>query len=125
MITFKSKGDFKRLTGYFERIKESINVGELDKYGREGVRLLSMYTPKETGLTSQSWEYEIINKDGQATIQFNNTNVKNGLNIAIILQYGHGTKDGGWVEGIDYINPAIQPLFNKIADDAWKEVTRT
>lgn len=125
MITFSSKGDFKKLTGYLERIKESINIGALDKYGREGVRLLSMHTPKDTGSTAESWEYKIEHEDGTASLQFYNTNVKNGLNIAVIVQYGHGTKDGGWVEGIDYINPAIQPLFNKIANDAWKEVTKT
>lgn len=125
MISFSSKGDFKNLTGFLERAKESVNLGTLDKYGKEGVRLLSMATPKDTGLTSESWKYKIENKNGSAAIQFYNTNIKNGLNIAIILQYGHGTKDGGWVQGIDYINPVIQPLFNEIANNAWKEVTKT
>lgn len=124
MITFRQKGDFSKLTKYFERVKEVVKLGNLDKYGREGVAALSSATPKDTGLTASSWYYEIENKNGSAKITFNNSNIQNGVPIAIILQYGHGTRNGGWVEGIDYINPAIRPIFEKIANDAWREVTR-
>ena len=124
MISFKQKGDFSKLTGFLERIKESVKIGDLDKFGRAGVEALSSATPVNTGKTANSWYYEIENKNGVATISFNNSNIQNGVPIAIILQYGHGTGTGGWVEGRDYINPAIQPIFDKIADDAWKEVTK-
>lgn len=124
MISFKQTGDFKKLTSYLERLKETIKFGTLDKYGREGVEALSKYTPVDTGLTSQSWEYEIIHEKDSASISFSNSNIQNGVQIAIILQYGHGTRNGGWVEGRDYINPAIQPIFDKIAEEAWKEVTK-
>lgn len=99
-------------------------MGELDKYGREGVAALSSATPKDSGLTAESWYYEIENKNGRAAITFNNSNINDNVPIAIILQYGHGTGTGGWVEGRDYINPAIQPLFDKIANDAWEEVNK-
>ena len=124
MITFRQKGDFSKLTKYFERLKEIVKLGDLDKYGREGVAALSSATPKDTGLTADSWYYEIENKNGSAKITFNNSNIQNGVPIAIILQYGHGTRNGGFVEGIDYINPAIRPIFEKIANDAWREVTK-
>lgn len=124
MIEIKQKGDFSKITGYLERIKETVKLGDLDKYGREGVALLSVATPVNTGKTAKSWHYKIENANGLATINFYNSNINKGVCIAIILQYGHGTRNGGWVEGIDYINPAIQPLFNKIADEAWREVTR-
>lgn len=124
MITFRQKGDFSKLTKYFERLKEVVKLGDLDKYGREGVAALSSATPKDTGLTADSWYYEIENKNGSAKITFNNSNIQNGVPIAIILQYGHGTRNGGFVEGIDYINPAIRPIFEKIANDAWREVTK-
>lgn len=124
MITFKQKGDFHKLTNYLERIKESVNIGILDRYGREGVAALSAMTPVDTGLTSTSWYYKIENKNGRASIAFYNSNIQNGCPIAIMLQYGHGTGNGGWVEGRDYINPAIQPIFDKIAKDAWREVTK-
>ena len=124
MITFRQKGDFKKLTRYLERAKEVVKLGDLDKYGREGVAALSSATPKDTGLTASSWYYKIENKNGSAKITFNNSNIQNGVPIAIILQYGHGTRNGGFVEGIDYINPAIRPIFEKIANDAWREVTR-
>lgn len=124
MITFRQKGDFSKLTKYFERLKEVVKLGDLDKYGREGVAALSSATPKDTGLTADSWYYKIENKNGSAKITFNNSNIQNGVPIAIILQYGHGTRNGGFVEGIDYINPAIRPIFEKIANDAWREVTR-
>ena len=124
MITFRQKGDFSKLTKYFERLKEVVKLGDLDNYGREGVAALSSATPKDTGLTADSWYYKIENKNGSVKITFNNSNIQNGVPIAIILQYGHGTRNGGFVEGIDYINPAIRPIFEKIANDAWREVTK-
>lgn len=125
MITFRQKGDFSKLNSYLERVKEAAKLGDLDKYGKEGVAALSSATPVKTGLTAQSWYYKIEHKNGSATISFNNSNIQNEVPIAIILQYGHGTGTGGWVEGRDYINPAIQPIFDKIANDAWREVTKT
>lgn len=124
MISFRQKGDFKKCTRYFERVREAVKLGYLDKYGRQGVNALASATPVETGLTAKSWYYEIENKNGSATISFHNSNIQNGVPIAIILQYGHGTRNGGWVQGRDYINPAIQPIFDKITDEAWREVTK-
>ena len=123
MISFRQKGDFSKLTRYLEKAKESAKIGCLDKCGREGVAALEAATPINSGLTASSWYYEIKNKGGSITITFNNSNIQNGVPIAIILQYGHGTGTGGWVEGRDYITPAIQPIFDRIADEAWKEVT--
>lgn len=123
MISFRSKGDFKKATRYFERVKEAARLSILDKYGREGVAALASATPKDSGLTANSWYYEIERTNGSATIAFYNSNVQNGIVIAIILQYGHGTGTGGWVEGRDYINPAIQPIFDEITNNAWREVT--
>lgn len=125
MISFRQKGDFSKVTKFLEKAKESVHLGILDKYGREGVAALSSVTPVDTGLTAKSWYYTIENKNGVATLSFNNSNIQNGVPIAIILQYGHGTRNGGWVQGRDYINPAIQPLFDKIADAAWREVTKS
>jgi hypothetical protein len=123
MITFRQKGDFSKLNHYFEKLKEGIKIGDLDKYGRAGVESLSNATPKDTGQTASSWYYEIKRSNGSVSIQFKNSNVHEGVPIAVILQYGHGTGTGGWVEGRDYINPAIQPIFDAIANNAWKEVT--
>ena len=123
MISFRHKGDFSKVTKYLERAKKGINIRSLDKYAREGVAALASSTPVRTGLTASSWYYEIENKNGIVRISFCNSNIQNGVPIAIILQYGHGTRNGGWVEGRDYINPAIQPIFDKIANDAWREVT--
>lgn len=96
----------------------------LEKYGRMGVEALASYTPVDTGLTASSWYYEIIqNENGRVSVVWNNSNVINHVNIALIIQYGHATRNGGWVEGRDYINPALQPIFDKIAKDAWKEVS--
>ena len=124
MITFRQKGDFSKLTRFLEKAKEAVRLGDLDKYGREGVAALASATPVDTGLTANSWYYKIERKDGTATISFFNSNVQNGVPIAIILQYGHGTGTGGWVQGRDYINPAIQPIFDKIVTEAWREVTK-
>ena len=125
MITFRQKGDFSKITKYLEKVKEPVHLGILDKYGREGVAALSSATPQDTGLTASSWRYEIKKDKGSVRIIFCNDNIQNGVPIAVILQYGHGTRNGGWVEGRDYINPAIQPLFDKIAESAWREVTKS
>lgn len=123
MISIRQKGDFSKLSKYFERVKEAARLGVLDKYGREGVAALSSATPVKTGKTAASWTYDIERQNGSVSIVFRNTNINKGVPIAIILQTGHGTGTGGWVQGRDYINPAIQPIFDKIADSAWKEVT--
>lgn len=124
MITVRQKGDFSKTTKFLERVREAVNLGLLDKYGREGVNALKSATLVDTGLTASSWYYEIENRNGVARLTFNNSNIQNGVPIAIILQYGHGTKNGGWVQGRDYINPALKPLFDEITDRAWREVTK-
>ena len=124
MIRFRQQGDFTKLTSFLERAKEAIHLGDLDRYGKAGVAALSSATPVESGETARSWYYEIKHQKGSVTISFCNSNIQNGVPIAIILQYGHGTGTGGWVQGRDYINPAIRPIFEQIAKDAWREVTR-
>ena len=124
MIVFKHKGDFSKTTRYLNRVQNAVNLGFLNRYGEMGVAALADATPVESGLTAQSWSYKITNKNNVVRITFYNSNIQNGVPIAIILQYGHGTRHGGWVEGRDYINPAIQPIFDKIRDDAWREVTK-
>lgn len=124
MIKIRQKGDFKKLASFLERAKEGLDIVVLDKYGRKGVAALSSATPVDTGLTSSSWFYKIENKNGVAKIEFHNSNIQNGVPIAVILQYGHGTRNGGYVVGRDYINPAIQPVFDELAKNAWKEVAK-
>lgn len=124
MIKIRQKGDFSKVTTYLIKAKKGIRLSSLDKYGKQGVAALSSATPVETGLTASSWYYRIERSDSTISITFLNSNVQNGVPIAVILQYGHGTGTGGWVQGRDYINPALRPIFDKIADDAWKEVTK-
>ena len=124
MISFNQKGDFSKLTSFLEKAKEGAHMSILDKYGREGVAALSAATPVDSGLTASSWYYKVEYTKRGASIGFYNSNIQNGIPIAVILQYGHGTRNGGWVEGRDYINPAIQPIFDKIANEAWREVTK-
>lgn len=124
MISFRQKGDFSKLTRFLERAKEAVHVGDLDKFGKEGIAALASATPVDTGQTANSWYYKIENKKRSVTISFYNSNIQNGVPIAIIVQYGHGTRNGGWVQGRDYINPAIQPIFDKIANNVWREVTK-
>lgn len=124
IIRIRQKGDFSKLTRYLERVKEAVNLGLLDKYGRRGVAALASATPVDTGLTANSWSYEIERGYNTVSIIFKNSNRNKGVPIAIILQYGHGTGTGGWVEGRDYINPAIQPIFDDIVKEAWGEVTK-
>lgn len=124
MIRIRQKGDFRKLSTFLERAKETVKIGDLDKYGREGVAALESATPIDTGLTSQSWYYTIERQNGKVKLNFHNSNINDGVPIAIILQYGHATSNGGWVEGIDYINPALKPIFENLAKEAWKEVEK-
>lgn len=124
MINIRQKGDFKNLSSFLEKTKEKLNLGLLDKYGREGIAALQAATPKDTGKTSESWYYKIERKNGSVSLTFHNSNQNKGVPIAIILQYGHATRNGGYVEGVDYINPALRPIFDKIAEEAWKEVKK-
>lgn len=122
MIKIKTKGDFKFTTSMLDRIKMGLGIVDFDSYGRRGVEELKKYTPVDTGETAASWYYKINIGKEKTTISFHNDNIVDNVPIAVILQYGHATKNGSWVEGIDYINPAIKPLFEKLADDAWREV---
>lgn len=124
MIKFRHKGDFSKTSQFLKNAKKPINMSLLERYGREGVAALASATPVDTGLTANSWRYDIIVSQGSVTISFTNTNIQNGVPIAIILHYGHGTKNGGWVEGRDYIKPAIRPIFDNLAKGAWEEVTK-
>lgn len=123
MIRVTQKGDFSKATRYFEKVKEASRLKILNEYGRKGVAALQSATPVDSGLTASSWYYEIVSSKGKSTLNFKNSHVDKGVLIAIILQYGHGTGTGGWVQGRDYINPAVQPIFNELANKAWREVT--
>lgn len=121
-ISFSSKGDFSKTIKFLNKVKNVKINNILSKYGKIGVTALSQATPKDSGVTSRSWNYKIEVNNDNASIVWYNTNVVKGVNIAVILQYGHGTRNGGWVEGRDYINPAMKPIFDKIANQVWKEV---
>jgi len=122
-ISFSSKGDFKRTASWLDRITNRDIFRSLDKYGRQGVEALSSATPADSGLAAASWGYEIARSRTSWSIIWTNTNVENGFSVVIGLQYGHGTGTGGWVQGRDFINPAIQPVMDRIAADVWREVT--
>ena len=124
MISFRHKGNFSKTEKYLRNMKAKKLFNALNKYGQEGVAVLMSATPIDTGKTAMSWRYEIVQENGSIRLIFCNDNIQNGVPIAIILQYGHGTRNGGWVEGRDYINPAIQPIFDKIAESCWKEVIK-
>lgn len=127
-ITFKHTGDFSfpKTEKFFNRLLRRDYMDILPKYAQQGVDALSDATPKDTGLTAASWSYEIIQNADSISIFFNNSNVVDGYyNVAILLQFGHGTRNGGYVAGRDYINPAILPVLEKIAKNAWEEVTIT
>lgn len=124
MFRFTSKGDYSKASRYFSRMLEASKMQILEKYGNKGVAALASATPVDSGLTASSWYYRIERTGTKTGIYFLNSNVNDGVQIAVILQYGHGTGTGGWVEGRDYINPAIQPIFDEIVEAAWREVTR-
>lgn len=123
MIILKQKGDFHKTEKFLDRMKKKDYLKILDRYGVAGVNVLRSATPVDSGKTASAWDYNIEQFKGGYKLVFTNSNVNEGVNIAIILQYGHGTGTGGYVQGRDYINPAIQPIFDIIANEAWKEVT--
>lgn len=122
MIKFKHTGNFNKSVKFLGKIKNFNPLDVLNRYGAEGVRVLASMTPVDSHLTANSWNYEIVKNHNSYKIYWTNSNVQDGVSIAVILHYGHGTRTGGWVEGRDYINPAIQPIFDKIAESAWREV---
>lgn len=124
-VTFSERGDFSKTNSFFQRMLESVDLSILDKYGRRGVELLRNATPVDTGVTADSWYYTIEHDKGQARLIFSNSNIVRGMSIALLIQYGHATRNGGWIEGVDYINPALKPLFEELANEAWKEVTKS
>lgn len=122
VISFSQKGGFKQTDRFFHRILEKHYMQKMRAFGEQGVKALQSATPKDSGETANAWSYEIVEEVGRVGLFWKNNHFNDGVNIAIILQYGHGTRNGGWVEGIDYINPAIRPIFKEMADEAWKEV---
>lgn len=124
MVRLTSKGDFSKTESFLKNLSKYQDRVNLDMYAQRGVEALASATPVDTGETAGGWYYKIEKSKGETVINFCNSNVQNGVPIAIILQYGHGTNNGGWVEGQDYINPAIRPVFDDILKAAWKEVTK-
>lgn len=123
MIKITHKGDFTKTTQFLNKVSKLPIRSILEKYGNMGVQALSAATPIDSGKTASSWVYDIEMTNSGYQINWNNTNVNKGVNIALILQMGHGTRNGGYVRGRDYINPAIQPVFDQLANEAWQEVT--
>lgn len=123
-VRLVSKGNWNKTKDWMRRMEKGDYIKILEKYAEEGVKALARATPKDSGKTASSWSYSITSNNAGYIINWNNSNVNKGVNIALILQYGHGTGTGGYVSGRDYINPAIRPTFDRIAQEAWKEVTR-
>lgn len=123
MIVLKTTGKLKKTEKFLSKMSRFDIRRILNKYGEEGVHALAENTPVRSGETASSWRYKVNINNGIATVTWSNTHVEKGVNIAIILQYGHGTRNGGYVQGIDYINPALKPVFNALAEEAWMEVT--
>jgi hypothetical protein len=124
LITISSKGSFSNTEKFLKRSIISNYNSIFEKYGKEGVRLLSSATPVDTGKTSESWTYEVKKSKSGISIEWSNSNVVNGVPIAIIIQYGHATQNGAYIQGQDYINPVIKPLFDKLTDNLWKDVSK-
>jgi len=124
MVVFTHKGSFKNMENFLNGVSKIDLKNVLSKYAKEGIRALESATPVDTGLTAGSWGYEITISKGLLTIAWTNSHVINGVPIAILIQYGHGTRNGGYVQGHDYINPALRSVFDSMANAAWQEVTR-
>lgn len=124
MISLSCPGSYKTTTSWLKSLSSGDIYSDLSRYAQMGVEALARATPTETGRTANAWGYKIVRRRNSTSIQWLNNNINDGANIAILLQYGHGTGTGGYVQGYDYINPAIRPIFDQIADDVWKKVTR-
>lgn len=124
MITFKQKGGFDKTYKYLNGVRKAVSLKELDKYGRAGVEALARSTPKLTGKTSESWTYKIVRNKNSVTIQWDNTNEVHGIKIVFLLEYGHVGRDGYYIQGRDFINPAMRPIFDEMAEEMWKEITK-
>lgn len=122
IIKITQKGDFSKTFKFLRKLKQKKFLKKLHSYGQMGVEALSEATPVRSGLTASSWDYILEATNSTISIIWTNSNENKGLYIAVLIQYGHGTRNGGYVQGIDYINPAMRPVFEKIADDAWLEV---
>lgn len=124
MIKIKHKGDFSKIESFMNRMLKRDYLNILAKYGKEGCEALASNTPAQSGKTAESWEYGIDNGDGITTLYWTNTNENDGVNIAILLIYGHGLQNGSYVQGIDFVSPVMRPIFERIAEESWKEVTK-
>lgn len=124
LIRIKHKGNFNKTEQFFNRVLRRDYLNVLARYGEAGVQMLSLATPVDSGATAQSWEYGIENMDGKTTIYWTNSHENEGVSIAILLIYGHGTQNGSFVQGINFVDPAIRPVFEQMANEVWKEVTR-
>ena len=122
-VNFEVSGGFTKTERFLNRMKRREYLNVLDEFGRDGVQALRNATPVDSGATAEAWDYEIKRTRNYTEIVWTNSNINDGVPIAVILQYGHGTGTGGYVQGRDYINPAIRPVFDKIAEKAWKVVT--
>lgn len=125
VIVIKSKGKLTKTFKFLKKDRRELLKRILDKYGMRGVEALRASTPKDTGHTANSWNYSVDITPFSASVNWYNTNENKGISIALLLQYGHGTKNGGYVEGVDYINPSLKPVFEAISDSAWEEVNAT
>lgn len=125
VIKVKQRGKFKKTDIFFDGLLTTAQFKRIEEYAKMGIQALQEATPKDTGLTSQSWYYEIKRTERGLTIEWLNSNVNKGYNVALLIQYGHGTRDGSYIAGIDYINPALRPVFEAIGNDVWKEVTQS
>lgn len=124
MIGFSQKGDFSKTIDFLDKAKDALSMSTLSEYGEMGVKALERATPKKSGRTAASWYYEIEKTKSSVTITWSNSNLNQGVVVAVLLQHGHGTGTGGYVRGVDYINPALKPVFDKIVENVWREVEK-
>jgi hypothetical protein len=123
LIKIIQEGDFSKTMRFFNRVLRKNYRNIIADYANRGIEALQKATPEDSGKTADSWNYEIIDGDGMTTLYFTNSNTQNGVNVAVLLIYGHGTRNGGYVEGIDFVTPALRPIFQELADKIWKEAT--
>lgn len=124
MLTVKHIGNFNKIERLFNRALKKDYLNIITDYANQGIEALRAATPVNSGETANSWHYEIIQEEGKTTLSFSNSNENNGVNVAILLIYGHATRNGTYVEGNDFVTPALRPIFRELADKIWREVTK-